>query len=37
MGSRDRLGVYDWHIQTAIFKTGNQKGPSVKKNLSPKW
>ena len=27
--ARDRLGVWDWHVHTAIFKTDNQKGPTV--------
>ena len=27
----DRLGVWDWHVHTAIFKTDNQQGPTVKK------
>ena len=26
---RDRLGVCDWHVHTAIFEIGNQKGPTV--------
>ena len=26
---RDRLGVWDWHLHTAIFKTDNQQGFSV--------
>ena len=25
----DRLGVWDWHAYTAIFKTDNQQGPIV--------
>ena len=26
---RDRLGVYDWHVHTFIFKLDNQQGPAV--------
>ena len=26
---RDRLGICDWHVHTAIFKTDNQQGPSA--------
>ena len=26
---RDRLGVLDWHVHTAIFKMDNQQGPTV--------
>ena len=26
VGGRDRMGVWDWHIQTAIFKIDNQQG-----------
>ena len=26
---RDRLGVWDWHVHTAIFKIDNQQGPTV--------
>ena len=26
---RDRLGVWDWHLHTAIFKTDNQQGSSI--------
>ena len=26
---RDNLGVWDWHVHTAIVKTDNQKGPTV--------
>ena len=25
----DRLGVWDWHVYTAIFETDNQQGPTV--------
>ena len=25
---RGRLGAWDWHVHTAIFKTYNQKGPN---------
>ena len=28
-GVRDRLGVWDWHVHTAIFKIENQQGPTV--------
>ena len=28
---RDRCGGWDWHVYTAIFKTDNQQGPTVKK------
>ena len=27
-GRRDRLGVWDWHVHTAIFKIDNQQGPT---------
>ena len=26
---RDKLWVWDWHVHTAIFITGNQQGPTV--------
>ena len=29
VGGRDRLGVWDWHILTAIFKIDNKQGPIV--------
>ena len=29
LGGRDRLGDWDWHVHTAIFKTDNQEGPMV--------
>ena len=29
---RNRLGVWDWQVHTAIFKIDNQQGPTVKKN-----
>ena len=29
VGRRDRLGVLDWHVHTAIFKIGNHQGPTV--------
>ena len=29
MGERDSQGVWDGHVHTAIFKTGNQQGPIV--------
>ena len=25
----ERLGVWDWHVHTAIFKMDNQQGPTV--------
>ena len=25
-----RLGVWDWYVDTAIFKIDNQQGPTVK-------
>ena len=29
VGERDRLGVWDWHVRTAICKIDNQQGPTV--------
>ena len=29
VGRRDRPGVWDWYIHTAIFKTDNQHGPTA--------
>ena len=29
MGERDRLGVWDGYVHTAIFKVDNQPGPTV--------
>ena len=29
VGGRDRVGVWDWHVHTAVFKIDNQKGPTV--------
>ena len=26
---RDRLGVWDWHVHTTIFKIDNQQGPTL--------
>ena len=26
---RDRLGVWDWHVHTTMFKTDNQQQPTV--------
>ena len=26
---RDRLGVRDWHVHTAVFKIDSQQGPTV--------
>ena len=31
VGESDRLGVWDWHVHTAIFKIDNQKEPAVNK------
>ena len=28
-GERARLGGWDWHIHTAIFKIDKQQGPTV--------
>ena len=28
-GGEDRLGVWDWHVHTAVFKSDNQQGPTV--------
>ena len=28
-GEKDKLGGWDWHIHTAIYKIDNQKGPTV--------
>ena len=28
-GGGERLGVWDWHVHTAIFKIDNQQGPAV--------
>ena len=28
VGGRDRLGVWDWYVHTAIFKIDNQQGPT---------
>ena len=25
----DRLGIWDWHVHTAVFKMDNQQGPTV--------
>ena len=25
------LGAWDWHVNTAIYKTDNQQGPTVQK------
>ena len=33
VAERDRLGVWDCHVYTAIFKVDNQQGPTVKKNF----
>ena len=30
MGGKERLGVWGWHVHTAIFKILNQQGPTVK-------
>ena len=29
MGKRDSYGVWDGHVHSAIFKMGNQQGPTV--------
>ena len=29
-GGRDRLGVWDLYVHTAVFKIDNQQGPTVK-------
>ena len=29
VGGIDRLGIWDWHAHTAIFKIDDQQGPSV--------
>ena len=29
VSGRDRLGVWGWHVHTAIFKVDNQQGPTV--------
>ena len=26
---KEKLGVWDWHIHTTIFKTDNQQGPTI--------
>ena len=26
---RDRLGIWDWHVHTTIYKIDNQQGPTV--------
>ena len=26
---KDKLGIWDYHIHTTIYKTGNQQGPTV--------
>ena len=31
LGEQDRLGIWDWHVYTAIFKTDNQQGTTVHK------
>ena len=28
-GGRDRLGVWDLHVNSAKFKIGNQQGPTL--------
>ena len=28
-GGRDRLGVWDWQVHTAVFKIDKQQGPTV--------
>ena len=29
VGGRDKLGVWDYHIHTTIYKIDNQQGPTV--------
>ena len=29
-GLRDRLGIWGWHVHTAIFKIDNHQEPTVK-------
>ena len=29
LGRKDRLGAWDWHVHTAIFKIDNQQGSTV--------
>ena len=29
IGGKDRLGVCDWHVHTAIFKIDNRQGSTV--------
>ena len=29
VGGEDRLGVWDWHVHTTIFKIDNQQGSTV--------
>ena len=29
VAERDKLGVWDWHIDTTITKIDNQQGPTV--------
>ena len=26
---RERLGIWDWHVHTAISETDNQQGPTI--------
>ena len=33
-GRRNRLGIWEWYVQTAIFKIDNQQRPTVKKKKS---
>ena len=28
VGGQCRMGVWDWHVRTTIFKTDNQQGPT---------
>ena len=30
LSGKIRLGVWDWYVDTAIFKIDNQQGPTVK-------
>ena len=29
MWGKDKLGVYDEHIHTTMYKTGNKQGPTI--------
>ena len=36
VGASDRLGVWDGHVHTVVFKIDNQQGPTVKISLKKK-